>query len=165
MTIENLKAKHEKLKKLDGGGIFKSATYKTFGSNVHRYKFNSRLSEYSLQSFEQSFSITLPADYKNFLTQIGNGGSGPYYGLFPLSDWNFELDITDNSFLSSAFPHLDKWNLERDFDTNKEDYYESEEFQKWGLHVETRRLNKSIQIYHYGNILVNFTVNQLVMWV
>ena len=151
MTIENLKAKHEKLKKLDGGGIFNSATYKTFGSNAHRYKFNSRLSEYSLQSFEQSFSITLPADYKNFLTQIGNGGSGPYYGLFPLSDWNFELDITDNSFLSSAFPHLDKWNLERDFDTNKEDYYETEEFQKWEEnYFSNNHIKGSMRICHYG---------------
>lgn len=35
--------------------------------------------------FEQKHGITLPADYRRFLTVIGNGGPGPAdYGLLPL---------------------------------------------------------------------------------
>ncbi len=151
MTLHDLKVKHDKLKKLDGGGLFKSATYKTFGSDTQRYKFNSCLTEDSLQSFEKSFSLTLPTDYKNFLTQIGNGGSGPAYGLLPLLDWNIELEINDNNFLSTDFPLLDKWNVTQDFDMDDDDYTETEEFQKWEEeYFSNRHITGSIRICHYG---------------
>jgi hypothetical protein len=42
MTLQELKAKHEQLKKLDrSSGLFKSPTYHIFGSETHKYKFNS----------------------------------------------------------------------------------------------------------------------------
>ena len=69
----------------------------------------------SLQNFEKYFRIKLPIDYKNFLTQIGNGGSGPAYGLLPLADWDIELEIDDNNFLATDFPHIQKWNLTQTF--------------------------------------------------
>jgi hypothetical protein len=151
MTLHDLKIKHDKLKELDGGGFFKSGAYKTFGSDTHRYKFNPCLTSDTLQGFEQSFSLTLPTDYKNFLTQIGNGGSGPAYGLFPLSDWKFELEIEDANFLSSDFPHTDKWNIKQDFDTDDEDYTETEEFQKWEEeYFSNKHITGSMRICHYG---------------
>lgn len=33
---------------------------------------------------EKEWNISLPEDYKLFLTQVGNGGMGPFYGLLPL---------------------------------------------------------------------------------
>ena len=151
MTLHDLKEKHNKLKKLDGGGFFKGATYKTFGSDTHKYKFNFCLTEDAINSFEKSFSITLPNDYKNFLTQIGNGGSGPAYGFFPLQDWNFELDITSKDFLSTEFPYIDKWNAAPDFDTDNADYTETEEFQKWEAeYYSNRHITGSLRICHYG---------------
>ena len=151
MTLHDLKEKHDKLKKLDGGGLFKSATYKTFGSDTHKYKFNSCLTEDTLQSFVKSFGLTLPADYKYFLTQIGNGGSGPAYGLLPLLEWNIELEIRDNNFLSTDFPHVDKWNVTQDFDTDDEDYTETEEFQKWEKeYFSNTHITGSMRICHYG---------------
>ncbi|MFP5043134.1 SMI1/KNR4 family protein, partial [Parasediminibacterium sp. JCM 36343] len=151
MTLSDLKLKHDKLKKLDGGGLFKRATYKTFGSDTHEYKFNSRLTEDPLKSFEKSFVLTLPTDYRNFLTQIGNGGSGPAYGLLPLFDWNIELEISDNNFLSTDFPHIDKWNDTQDFEIDDEDYTETEEFQKWEEeYFSNKHITGSIRICHYG---------------
>ena len=151
MTLQNLKEKHSKLKKLDGGGLFKIATYKIFGSATHKYKFNSCLTEETLQSFENTFDFTLPIDYRNFLTQIGNGGSGPSYGLLPLKDWNIELEMVDDKFLSIDFPHLDEWNLVQDFKSNDEDYTESEEFQKWEEeYFSNKHVTGSIRICHYG---------------
>jgi hypothetical protein len=150
MTLHDLRVKHDKLKNFDGGGLFKSATYKTFGSDTHRYKFNSCLTEDTLQSFEKFFGLTLPADYRNFLTQIGNGGSGPAYGLLPLSDWNIELEINDNNFLSTDFPNIDKWNSTQEFVDN-EDYTETEEFQKWEEeYFSNRHITGSLRICHYG---------------
>lgn len=151
MTLQDLKEKHGKLKKLDGGGLFKGATYKIFGSDAHRYKFNSCLTDEALQRFEKSFDLTLPVDYKDFLNQIGNGGSGPAYGLLPLFDWDIELEINDNSFLSTNFPHLDKWNATQDFDTDDEDYTEKEDFQKWEEeYFSNRHITGSMRICHYG---------------
>ncbi len=151
MTFYDLKEKHGKLKKLDGGALFKTAPYNIFGSDTHRYKFNPCLTEDTIQSFEKSYSFILPADYKYFLTQIGNGGSGPAYGLFPLADWDFELDINDHNFLSTDFPHLDKWNPVQDFDTEDEDYTETDDFKKWEEnYFSNRHVTGSLRICHYG---------------
>ena len=151
MTLHDLKEKHDKLKKLDCGGLFKGATYKIFGSDTHRYKFNPCLTEGTLQIFEKSFGLTLPTDYAHFLNQIGNGGSGPAYGLLPLLDWNIELEINDNNFLSTNFPHNDKWNFVLDFDKDDENYTETKEFQKWeDEYFSNRHITGSMRICHYG---------------
>jgi hypothetical protein len=170
MTLHDLKAKHDKLKKLDGGSFFKSATYKTFGSDTHKFKFNPRVAEGGIHTFEESHSITLPFDYKKFLTQIGNGGSGPAYGLLPLLDWNFELDINDNNFLSTEFPHTDTWNSTKDFNIDNDDYTETEEFQKWEEdYFSNRHITGSMRICHYGcaiyYLLVVTGINAGQIWV
>ncbi|MFD5434920.1 SMI1/KNR4 family protein [Kitasatospora sp. NPDC127067] len=43
------------------------------------------LSEAEVLSFERQYGVTLPEDYRTFLTTIGNGGPGPYHGIWPLS--------------------------------------------------------------------------------
>mgnify|MGYP001302896578 CR=1 FL=1 len=151
MILQELKAKHDKLKKLDGGGIFKSGTYEVFGSDTHRYIFNPCLPENTLHSFESQFSCTLPNEYRQFLVQIGNGGSGPGYGLFALLDWNFELEINDENFLSTDFPHVDKWNITQNVDTDSDEYTETEEFQKWEEeYFSNSHITGSMRISHYG---------------
>lgn len=151
MTLKNLKAKHDKLKKIDGGSLFKKASYKIFGSDIHRYKFNPTLTDSTLLHFEKHYSFTLPSNYKQFLTQIGNGGSGPVYGLFPLLEWNFELEIKNSNFLAKEFPHNKKWNIEQDFETVYEDYTETEEFQKWeDEYFSNKHITGSMRICHYG---------------
>lgn len=154
MTIHDLKKKHNRLKKLDGSGLFKSGKYKTFGSESHQYKFNSCLTEEALQSFEESFRATLPVEYRNFLRKVGNGGSGPAYGLLPLQDWKIELEINDKDFLSTDFPHFDKWNLAYDFNTDDEDYTETEEFKNWEKeYFSNRHITGSLRICHYGCVI------------
>jgi len=142
MTVQDLKAKHDRLKKLDKPGLFRNGTYKIFGSETHQYKYNPCLTNDYVKKFEQSFSISLPFDYKYFITQIGNGGSGPYYGLFTLSDWDFELEIKDKNFLSTNFPHTDKWNIIQD---DVIDYDDENEMKKYLAQV-----TGSMRICHYG---------------
>ena len=59
-----------------------------FGASVHRFKLDPTLHDDELCAFEERYRIRLPADYRAFLANIGNGGAGPYYGVFPLGSWD-----------------------------------------------------------------------------
>ncbi len=64
-----------------------------FGSDAHEFALNNPLPEATLDQFERDLSIQLPHEYKLFITKIGNGGAGPFYGVFPLGtiDDGFQL--------------------------------------------------------------------------
>lgn len=51
----------------------------------HRYQLGPRLGESDLAAVERRHSMALPEDYRAFLLQVGDGGAGPYYGLYPLA--------------------------------------------------------------------------------
>lgn len=55
-----------------------------FGAKNHKYQWNPPVSLPDLEEFEQEIGVTLPEDYRNFLLQVGDGGAGPFYGLFSL---------------------------------------------------------------------------------
>src|SRR5207248_1740602 len=99
----------ESLEQRDHDGI-------VFGSLAHRYRLNSPLREPELKVFERSQGVTLPADYRYFITQIGNGGAGPYYGIFPfgIEDHNTGFCKWEAGYLvgdfSKEFAHTDAWN-------------------------------------------------------
>jgi len=57
---------------------------RVFGADGHRYQLNPPLPETDIQTFETRYGIRLPDDYRHFLSVIGNGGAGPYYGILPL---------------------------------------------------------------------------------
>jgi hypothetical protein len=64
-----------------------------FGSNHHKFQLNERVAERKVASLERDLSIRLPPDYRDFIIRMGNGGAGPFYGVFPLGtvDENFGL--------------------------------------------------------------------------
>lgn len=51
----------------------------------HAHLFNPVLPLEDLAAWEELTQVTLPEDYRTYLTQLGNGGAGPAYGLYPLS--------------------------------------------------------------------------------
>jgi hypothetical protein len=57
----------------------------------HRYRLGAVLSEATLAAFESANGVGLPQDYRRFLSEIGNGGAGPYYGLEPLGTFGRDL--------------------------------------------------------------------------
>jgi hypothetical protein len=87
-----------------------------FGADGHHFKLASPLSESAATAFEHHHNILLPRDYRDFITQISNGGPGPYYGIFPLGqmdDTGGTLQAWPDGFvgiLAEPFPHRDAWN-------------------------------------------------------
>lgn len=68
-----------------------------FGAIKHGYKFNPTIGIDKVREFETKCGLKLPDTYVLYLTQIGNGGAGPDYGLFALEEikgfYNPEAEI------------------------------------------------------------------------
>ena len=83
--MEQLK-QHPKKDQLFGAGLDNSLFGFPPNSKVktgHEYQLNETISLDEVEKLEKKWKITLPEDYKLFITEIGNGGMGPYYGLLP----------------------------------------------------------------------------------
>lgn len=133
-----------------------------FGAGEHRFKLNEPLRDDEVQRFENLHRIQLPPEYRYFISSIGNGGAGPFYGIFPLGFMDFMFGTIpwpeEEGFvgiLSEPFPHMDEWNdLSSNPDENglKSDAPEYdalvEEFEKryWNGSV----MNGAIPICHAG---------------
>ena len=77
--------------------LVKKRKLSSFGSQTHQFKLNKKLTESEIQKFEIEQGITLPSAYRTFLQFAGDGGAGPYYGIYPLKNWNnFATWIIDN---------------------------------------------------------------------
>ena len=88
-----------------------------FGARHHGFVLNPPVAEEEVVAWERRYSIRLPADYRQFLTEVGNGGAGPNYGLFCLGErmdvrslirWDENDGIV--GVLSEPFPHTEPWN-------------------------------------------------------
>lgn len=55
-----------------------------FGVERHKYELCPPIAEKNLLRLEKKFKISLPEDYREFITNIGNGGAGPSYGLYSI---------------------------------------------------------------------------------
>jgi HEAT repeat protein len=79
-----------------------------FASDHHHFRLNPPLSEADLRRFETVHAIELPSCYRAFVQHVGNGGAGPYYGIYPLDKWNdfaeWVLDDVPSDFLSRPSP-------------------------------------------------------------
>jgi hypothetical protein len=89
---------------------------RVFGASDHGYQFEPPLAEPRLRSWERDHGIELPADYRAFIADLGNGGAGPFYGIFPLGLWDgaggpFESWADTAGDLHAPFPHRAAWNL------------------------------------------------------
>lgn len=122
--LKRIKEKLEQLAKLD-------RNLSLFGAMKHQYKLNPPISIETIRKFERNYEITLPAEYIAFMTTIGNGGAGPFYGLEPFENCLFaDLDYkTPDSLLDPGKPflHTEPWNMEFmptvDEETNETEYW------------------------------------------
>jgi hypothetical protein len=97
-----------------------------------QYSMNLPIKARDLIAWERSHGIELPADYRTFLLEVGNGGAGPGAGLWPIGQWapmTDLLELIDPSLgdLKTPFPHREAWNLSEerlegpDFDNDDEE--------------------------------------------
>jgi hypothetical protein len=158
--LERIQTKLQELKKLDTNFVL-------FGSKTHRYKLNAPISEETIKQFEIKHEINLPNDYVQFLTVLGNGGAGPFYGLEPIENALFnDLDYkTSHSLLnpSKPFPHIEPWNLA--FRPTVDEEENEAEYEKQFAEFEERYYDKQhmsgvIAICNYGcGVSLNLVVN------
>ena len=84
-----------------------------FGASAHDYALREPLREADVVAFERQHSIALPADYRAFVTQLGDGGAGPFYGVCALGAFEDDEPWTPGEFIGhpgARFPHKAAWN-------------------------------------------------------
>jgi hypothetical protein len=158
--LEKIKTKLNELKRLDKG-------FSLFGSPRHQYHLNPTLTLEKIQQFEQSYQVKLPSEYVQFVTELGNGGAGPFYGLEPFENVLYDdLDYKrPNSLLnpSKPFLHTQPWNLE--FQPTAQEDKDEEEYEKQRqtfeeVYFDKEQMNGVIAICNYGcSVSLNLVVN------
>ncbi len=158
--LNRISDKIGQLKKLD-------KNFTLFGSHKHRYKLNPTITLDKIRQFEQTYNVALPIDYVEFMTTLGNGGVGPYYGLEPFENCLFddlEYKRTDSLLNpSKPFFHTEPWNLEFstaiDEDENEEEY--EKEYAKFEeQYFDKQQINGVIAICNFGcAVSLNLVVN------
>ena len=84
----------------------------SLGITKHKFRLEPPLKEEEVLAFEEQWGISLPPDYRAFITSVGSSGAGPYYGLLPLSQATLHLNCDDDAtykkVLGALFPLSDK---------------------------------------------------------
>jgi hypothetical protein len=75
---------------------------RAFGAAFHQYKLNPPLPLSVVEAFEQRDGVSLPEDYRYFVTETGNGGAGPSYGVLPFG--KDVMTVTGKAAVWSATP-------------------------------------------------------------
>lgn len=63
------------------------------------------LTEQRVSGFEDSHSIRLPEEFRQFILHVGHAGYGPTYGLLPIEKW-LGMPAGGSEGLASAFPFV-----------------------------------------------------------
>jgi hypothetical protein len=59
--------------------------HRLFGATGHHFRLGTALADLEVAEAEAQFGVRLPGEYRDFLQQVGAGGAGPFYGIFPLA--------------------------------------------------------------------------------
>ncbi len=70
-----------------------------FGAEAHKYRLEPPVPESFVRGAEEKCGLTLPESYRRFITQVGDGGAGPDYGITPFREfWKWGCAQTHNIF-------------------------------------------------------------------
>lgn len=148
-----------------------------FAAKSHWYDLNPPLSEEEVAQVEAKHGCRFPDEHRRFITEIGNGGAGPAYGVFPLGmqDRSHDLCRWEDGYslvgdLSKPFPLSGAWNLPEDFWAQQPDPTEDTPFdeqdrmnEEWDEKLElhyyaTSITDGAIPICHEGCAMRNWLV-------
>jgi hypothetical protein len=134
-----------------------------FGSGSHHFELEPTTGEAAVKAFENRHGIRLPSEYRDFIVRIGNGGAGPYYGVFPLgmmddSGNKYQVWQERNGFvgiLSEPFPLREAWNDISEIPSPALAASDEEEYERQmdiyeRKHWDPARVNGAIPICHMG---------------
>jgi hypothetical protein len=146
-TLSNIR---DRLRRL--AEIFKPDQLDVYGTS-HRFVLNDPVSEADIAAFEKRNRVSLPADYRNFLLHVGNGGAGPCYGIHKLGTADDDKPWSKDDWLvgtlSKAFPHTSAWNpVPIDSETGEPDEEALEEIEE--EYLDPKQSNGAIPISHHG---------------
>jgi hypothetical protein len=83
-----------------------------FGVEAHGFRRRRRLTEPQVAAFEKRHAVTLPPEYRAFITGVANGGAGPAYGLYSLAEavTREPRGPVPDDFLRTPFRHRSDYN-------------------------------------------------------
>ncbi|MDE6732156.1 MAG: SMI1/KNR4 family protein [Oscillospiraceae bacterium] len=61
--------------------------YTLFGAMKHKYALNPPVDRALVESAEERYGFSFPRDYFEFITEVGDGGAGPEYGIDPFAEF------------------------------------------------------------------------------
>ncbi len=96
---EQLKKIKNKLTELQKNG-WEKYTYLSTEIEKHKFILEPHYQEEQVSSFENQFGITLPSQFRTFITTLGSFGAGPRYGLLYM-DWYTETDLFEDPLKTS----------------------------------------------------------------
>ncbi|AJS59766.1 SMI1/KNR4 family protein [Paenibacillus sp. IHBB 10380] len=90
----------------------KDTAFMVFGASSHKYRVYEKLTAKELADWQAKNQVTLPEPYTQFLTKVGNGGAGPYCGIYSIEK---ATSYTDRNALTTKcvlHPRMTKkeWN-------------------------------------------------------
>ena len=101
-AIERIKTKLADLRRLDPACTL-------FGARTHHNTLGPSLTASELENYERRLGLPLPAEYRDFVMEVGHGGAGPFHGVFQL-DGSASEDITDLEQIKKPFHWTDATN-------------------------------------------------------
>ena len=121
LDVEYIRKRLKDIKRFDSlrGAVGIPSKYRVPGSELD---LNPPLPIAEVEAFEKRYGIELPEDYRRIITEIGNGGRGPRYELFPLGEYRSLDQAVFADHLAEPFPHQDAWNLPSEFWEREPDY-------------------------------------------
>jgi hypothetical protein len=124
---------------------------------LHGFVLNPTLPEPEVAAFEAAQRVTLPTSYRRFLVEVGNGGAGPNYGLYPLGmchhlrslvRWTEQPGRIGRP--SEPFPFTRGWNDLRGRPEDDDEEYD-EKMEAWqGRYFDPQLMNGAIPLSDCG---------------
>ena len=76
-----------------------------FGVSEHQYRLGAPVDLTFVRSIEEKYHFRFPEDYVQFITEVGDGGAGPGYGLYPFSYYCTEAESAKEANAREKYLH------------------------------------------------------------
>ena len=76
MQIQRIRKNHENILLLPVERL-----QQVFGANAHKFSLHPPVLTSAVVAYEEKYEFTFPEGYRRFITEVGDGGAGPFYGI------------------------------------------------------------------------------------